>query len=225
MQLMVSMCLKEFSTIGMDINVNKSGCMRIGERHNVDTKPIFINDIPLKWNQEIRYLGINFLSGKKFNFNMQTMKHKYFRALNGIFGKVGLNTAPDVICSLIDSQCVPILLFAAEAFAWSKKNLNSMENSFNQAFFKILKMFDRRIAEHCQFYLGYLPASLLLDVKKLNFHTKIGSMNFNLMHILSSRRDDEYVALCCKYNFPVDVKFFNFKRAMWMHFEVAVSQS
>ena len=121
MQLMVSLYLKEFSAIGMNINVDKSGCKRIGERHNVDTKPICINDIPLKWNQEIRYLGINFLSGKKFNFNMQIIKQKYFRALNGIFGKVGLNTAPDVICSLIDSQCVPILLFAAEALNWSKK--------------------------------------------------------------------------------------------------------
>ena len=100
MQLMASLCLKEFSAIGMNINVDKSGCMRIGERHNVDIKPIYINDIPLKWNQEIfRYLEINFLSGKKFNFKMQSMKHKYFRALNGIFGKVGLNTAPDMKCS------------------------------------------------------------------------------------------------------------------------------
>ena len=154
---------------------------------------------------------------------MQIMKQKYFRALNGIFGKVGLNTAPDVICSLIDSQCVPILLFAAEAQTWSKKNLKSLENAFNQAFFKIFKTFDRHIAEHCQFYLGYLPASLLLDVKKLNFHTKLRSMNFNLMHILINRGDDEYVALCSKYNFPVDVKFFNFKRAMWMHFEQCIN--
>jgi len=62
-----------------------------------------------------------------------------------------------------------------------------MENAFNQAFFKIFKTFDRHIAEHCQVNLGYLPASLLLDVKKLNFRTKLRSMNFNLMHILTNR--------------------------------------
>ena len=135
MQLMVNLCLKEFAAIGMNINVNKSGCMRIGERHNVETKPINIDSSPLQWNEEIRYLGINFLSGKKFNFNLQIIKQKYFRALNGIFGKIGLNTAPDVVCSLIDSQCVPILMFAAEALNWSKKNLKCLENAFNQSFF------------------------------------------------------------------------------------------
>ena len=65
--------------------------------------------------------------------------------------------------------------------------------------------------------------SLLLDVKKLNFRTKIRSMNLNLMHILASRGDDEYVALCSKYNFPVDLTFFNFKRAMWLHFEQCIA--
>ena len=153
---------------------------------------------------------------------MQVIKQKYFRALNGIFGKVGLNTAPDVICSLIDSQCVSILLFAAEALNWSKKYLKGLENSFNQAFFKIFKTFDRSVAEHCQFYMGYLPAIFLLHVRKLNFYTKIRCMNFNPLHILISRGDDEYVALCTEYNFPVDVPFFNFKHAMWSYFEHSI---
>jgi len=52
---------------------------------------------------------------------------------------------------------------------------------------------------------------------KLNIHNKIRSMNFNLMRILASKGDDEYVALCFKYNFPVDMKFVNFKSAMWLH--------
>ena len=47
-------------------------------------------------------------------------------------------------------------------------------------------------------------------------------MNFNLMHILTNKSDDEYVAQCSKYNFTVDVKFFNFKRAVWMHFEQCI---
>ena len=219
MQLMINFCLEQFDAIGMNINVDKSGCMRIGERHNACTKPMYINNIALNWNQEIRYLGINILSGRRFNFNMQNIKQKYFRALNGIFGKVGLNTAPDVLCSLIDSQCVPILLFAAEALNWNKKLLKSLENAFNQAFFKIFKTFDKHVIEQCQFYMGYLPVSLLLDVKKLNFHTKIRCMEFNSMHIVVNRGADEYTALCSKYYFPIDLQYFNFKRAMWTYFE------
>ena len=143
-------------------------------------------------------------------------------ALNGIFGKVGLNTSPDVLYSLIDSQCVPILLFAAEALNWSKKLLRSLENAFNQAFFKIIKTFDKLVNEQCQFYLGYLPVFFLLDIRKMNFYTKIRSMEFNPLHILINRGVDEYTALCTKYNYPVDLPFFNFKRDMWSYFERSI---
>ncbi len=53
---------EEFSAIGMNINVDTSGCMRNGVMHNVNIT--YINDIPVKWNQEIRHLGVNFLYKK-----------------------------------------------------------------------------------------------------------------------------------------------------------------
>lgn len=111
------------------------------------------------------------------------------------------------------------MLFAAEALDWNKKLLKSLENAFNQSFFKIFKTFNNLVIEQCQFFMVYLPVSLMLDVRKCNFLAKLRSMDYNPMHIVANRGVDKYTALCSKYNFPVNLQFLNVKRAMWLHFE------
>src|SRR5271155_5892240 len=58
MQSIVDLCSSEFEYIGMNINIKKSGCIRIGSRHNKEVSNFCINNQPLKWLQEIKYLGI-----------------------------------------------------------------------------------------------------------------------------------------------------------------------
>src|SRR5271157_1484074 len=76
---------------------------------------------------------------------IKSVKHKLFRALNSVFGKVGLNTSAELLCSLINAHCIPILLFASEALYWSAKYLRSMANVYNQAFYTIFKTFDNEV--------------------------------------------------------------------------------
>ena len=76
MQSMVDLCTSEFEYIGMNINIKKSGCMRIEPRHTNDVTSIFLNKQPLKWLQELKYLGIHLLSAnllstcKRLNINI-----------------------------------------------------------------------------------------------------------------------------------------------------------
>jgi hypothetical protein len=223
MQLMVDMCVREFAAIGMSLNVAKSGCLRIGERHGVVAEPIFIDKFPLDWKLETRYLGINIVSGRKFKINCQATRQKFFAALNSIFGKVGPNSAPNVLCSLIASKCVPILMFAAESLLWNKKSMSSMENAYNQAFFKIFKTFDKQIIESCQYYMGFLPFRLLLDVRKLTFLMKLRSLNYIFLHTQLNGSDKEFSLICDKYNFSQGIKFLNVKYEMWQYFERSLS--
>ena len=83
--------MNEFTKIGLEINVKKSACLRVGLRHRAYVEPISLNNRPVKWESEISYLGIQILSGKRFSINSQHSKQKYFRALNAIFEKIGLN--------------------------------------------------------------------------------------------------------------------------------------
>ena len=115
LELLVNMCSKAFDDIGMTINAKKSACLRIGNRHNSSVKSIILNNVEIEWKQEIRYLGVFITSSKSFTINLQYARKKFFKCLNGIFGQIGLKTSPTVLMTLIESNCVSILLYACEA--------------------------------------------------------------------------------------------------------------
>jgi len=100
---LVNICVHELDLIDMNINCSKSGCLRIGNRHSAIMGSISLGSKVVHWLNEIRYLGVAILSTKKFTVKLQRTKQKYFRALNAIFGKIGLNSYPVVglLCSLV----------------------------------------------------------------------------------------------------------------------------
>ena len=81
LQLLVNICIQEFQKIGLEVNIKKTSCIRIGPRYDKEVVPILINNNPLAWVQEINYLGIKINSAFKFTVNWQNRRHKYFRAL------------------------------------------------------------------------------------------------------------------------------------------------
>jgi len=105
----------------MDFNVLKSACIRVGTRHESVVHPIIISDQPLPGRKDIRYLGVVVMSAIKFITSLQNSRQKFYGALNGIFAKVGLKTPPEVLCSLVQSFCLPVLLYGAEALNYSTK--------------------------------------------------------------------------------------------------------
>ena len=73
---LVDICIEEFKIINMDININKSAFMRIGDRHGADVNAILVNNFSLRSVQEMKYLEIVICSGRRFTFNFQNIKHK-----------------------------------------------------------------------------------------------------------------------------------------------------
>jgi len=201
LQDLVDLCRIEFNLIGMDFNVLKSACIRVGPRFESVVFPITINDQSLPWLKEIKYLGLVVVSAKKFTTNLQSFRQKFFSSLNGIFGKVGTNTSPEVLCSLVQAFCLPVLLYAAEALNYSERLLCSLEKSYSQAFFKIFKTFDKQVIRSCQFFMGILPIKLLISQRKLNYLSKLRIINVPLFYVLC-RNDEERIGECSKYCFP-----------------------
>jgi len=105
LQLMVNLCIDEFNDLDLKINVKKAMCMRIGRRHGEHISPILIDNQPLEWKQEMRYLGVFLVSANTFKCNLQSARQKFFRALNGIFAKIGTKASPKVLLSLVNSFC------------------------------------------------------------------------------------------------------------------------
>ena len=124
-----------------------------------------------------------------------------------------MNTSPAVLCSLINSLCVPVVMYASEALSWSKRNLNSLDRVYSQVFHKIFRVFVNVVIRQCHYFMGCLPLSLLAVVRKLNFLSKINKIGNNNMH-LQPNWDEENCALCNKYNFPEYLNDIDYKYLM-----------
>jgi len=59
----------------------------------------------------------------------------FYRAVNGIFGRLGRTASEEVILELIKSKCHPILLYGLEACP-DMANLRSLDFSVNRFFMK-----------------------------------------------------------------------------------------
>ena len=155
------------------------------------------------------------------------MKQKLFRALNGIFGKVGLKASPAVLYSLLNSFCTPILLYACEALYWNNKSIKSMENAYSQTFFKMFNSYDKNIIKHCQFYMGCLPICYLIDLRKLKFLYNLLATHFttvplSAMHHLAKWTDSDFDILRLKYDIAVNLKPFNYKQIVYQCFKASL---
>ena len=119
LQKLVDICYDVLDSCDLKLNPAKSVCIRIGPRFKMTDSIIHLNSQPLIWKPEIRHLGLFVLSGKKFKCSLQQSKQKFYRAANGILGKIGLNYHP-LILSLIDVFCQPVLTYGFEALSLSK---------------------------------------------------------------------------------------------------------
>ena len=219
LQKLVDLCIKEFDEIGMLINIKKSVCIRIGQRHNSSVGCIDIQSQSMDWKSELRYLGVYFVSSNTIKCNLQIIRQKIFRALNGIFGKIGARASPMIIISLIDSFCVPILSYGIEAFKVTGAMFSSLEAAYTAAFAKIFWTFDKAIIRNCQFYSGTLPLCYKIDVKRLQFFTDLTkSGNTSVCALFTKCGRTEYYQLLHKYSLSATVSVTYIKKHIWKFF-------
>jgi len=124
--------------LDLSINVQKSGCMRIGARYKASCVPISTqNGGQLPWSDEIRYFGIYVTAGFKFCCSLSHAKKTFYRTFNSIFGKIGRIASEETVVHLLKLKCLPCLLYGTQAIPLNKSQLNSLRFAVNSVFRKI----------------------------------------------------------------------------------------
>jgi hypothetical protein len=220
LQMMVDLCVEEFESLDLKINIKKSACLRIGRNHDEKIASVVINNEALDWKQEMRYLGVFFVSANSFKCNLQLSRQKYFKALNGIFAKIGTSASPRVILSLVNSFCLPVLLYGIEAFPVNAKMFNCLENAFKTAFAKIFSTFDKTVILNCQYFCGVLPLCYTLDCRMFQFYSSlINSCNECVkLHFIRSG-SKVFEQLLNKYSVASTDSLSKFKSVIWTIFK------
>jgi len=73
-----------------------------------------------------------YYGGTKFKCSIEYHKRSFYRAANGIFGKVGRFASEEVIVQLLLHKCIPILLYGLEVCALNTSSLQSLDFTVNR---------------------------------------------------------------------------------------------
>ena len=126
MQKMINLCSHSLSQLDLEVNVSKSHCLRIGPRFKSECCDLLINNSPLVWAKETRFLGVTILSGKSFLCDFHEARSNFYKALNTILGNLGSNPPIEVALKLIQSKCFPILMYGLSAVTINSKELKKL---------------------------------------------------------------------------------------------------
>ena len=108
LQHLLNVCQSELQYLDMASNCKKSVCTRFGSRYKHGRE--------ILWCENVRYLGIHVVSSKSFTCSLSNAKRSFYRSFKAIFGTVGHIASEAVIVELVNSKCLPTLLYGLEAY-------------------------------------------------------------------------------------------------------------
>ena len=171
--VMLLICEQELLSLDLCLNHNKSVCIRVGPRLNADCiKLTTCNGHELEWVNTCRYLGVFFVTGRSFKCSCEKCKTSFYRSFNAIFSRLGRYASAETIIQLLQSKCMPVLLYGLEACAINSSDHISLEHPVTMAFMKVFKTNSVTVVNECQEAFGFDTVRRQIIKRKINFVVK-----------------------------------------------------
>ena len=119
LQSAIHLCECKLRSLDMALNSNKSVCVRIGQRYNVDCVNVLtLNGNVLNWVSTCRYLGVFIVSARQFKCSFDSAKKSLFRSFNAIYGKIGNRASEETVLELMRAKYLPVCMYACPVNAF-----------------------------------------------------------------------------------------------------------
>ena len=79
---------------------------------------------------------------------------------------------------------MPVLSYGMEALSLNKSQRQSIDHPWNKSFVEISSTFDNRIVRECQYYGGFLPISLMIDIRRMSLINKLYLIDNSLLYFV-----------------------------------------
>ena len=84
LQDMLNVCYSVSNDLFLYFNYSKSQCIMIGPKTNHTLANLKLNCNDLYWTDKLKYLGITVMSKHSFSVCLDTVRQKYFAAVNAL---------------------------------------------------------------------------------------------------------------------------------------------
>ena len=206
LQYLLNVCERELEALDMRLNINKSICIRFGQRFDFNCSELHsLHGGIIKWSTSCRYLGVYFISGRTFRCSFDGAKASFFRAFNAIFGKVGQLASEETVLALIQTKCLPVLLYATEVCPLLVRDVSSLEFTTTRVLMKLFRTGSSAIISECQRFFNFLPIKLRLTIRTAKFLQAFAASENQLCFLfkrLATQRLNDILA-----NYSVDSLF------------------
>ena len=163
LQRLLQACEDELRSLDMLINTKKSNMSaNWAETWQTMCEYNYWEWLSTTMVNEIRYLGIFIVHSTKFKCSVNHAKRSFYRAANGIIGKIGRLASEEAIVQLLLQKCMPILLYGFEVCALDKRSLQSLAFTVNRFFMKLFRTSDISVVHYCQSLFAFDLTSVTL---------------------------------------------------------------
>jgi Reverse transcriptase (RNA-dependent DNA polymerase) len=186
LQQMIYLCECELALLDMALNAKKTVCIRIGPRFDKPCVPLCTLDgHDLSWVKTCRYLGVYFLSSRNFKCSLENAKKSYYKSFNAIFGKLGRSASEEIILKLIQTKCIPAVLYGLEACSLNAADKHSLDFVFVRSLMKLFQTGSNVIITECRRVFDLKLLSELLKERRKTFLRKYANVCNIVCHVFA----------------------------------------
>ena len=177
LEKLVNVVDTELALLDMSLNSKKSTCIRFGPRYKAPCCNIVNrNADKICWVASCRYLGVYLITSRHFKCDFANAKKSFSRSVNSVFGKVLRTASEEIIIQLINSKCLPVLLYGVEACPVNATDMHSFDFIQTRVFMKLFRTGSVAIINECRDMFNIkLVSEMIIDRRKsfLNKFLKI----------------------------------------------------
>lgn len=136
LQDMLNVCYITSLDVELEFNSKKCTCATIGQASKFSISNMKLGAEDIAWSSTFKYLGISFITGKRLLVNINSVKQKFYVAANCILSNANCNNEL-LKLNLIESHCLPILLFSSVSTRISVEQINELNIGWNSIYRRI----------------------------------------------------------------------------------------
>jgi len=106
-------------------------------------------------NVTLTILGIVDIRFCKFKCSLDNAKRSFFRSVNVLFSKIGRLASEEVFRHLLNSKCMPVLLYSLEVCPLNKADIRSLDFTVTRCLMKLFRTCNTDIIGDCCIYFKF----------------------------------------------------------------------
>ena len=102
------------------------------------------------------------MCSRVFKCNFQYAKRSFYLCANAIFGRIDRISSEEVILQLINSKCIPMLIYGMGVCPLTKSDLRALDFVVDRFFMKLFQTSNMEVIRHAQCMFNFTLPSLLI---------------------------------------------------------------